>query len=72
MSLFIQCFTKLIDLNQIKRCDVTVLKRVFVQKDELDYQVSRPAWSIEPAVYSFHTINTPECEEVLLILNKLH
>lgn len=39
-------------------------------------RVSGTAWSIGPsvfpAVYSLHKINTPECEEVLPILNKLH
>lgn len=69
-------FHHLIDLNKIKRSDATNIKYVIVEKDVLRYQVSRTAWSIGPsmfpAVYSLHTVNTPECEEVLLILNKLH
>lgn len=60
---FIQCFTKLIDLNKIQQSDATNTKYVFVQKDELHYQVSRTAWStgssVFPAVYSLLTIDTP-------------
>lgn len=76
MSSFIQCFTKLIDVNKIKQSAATNIKYVFVQNNVLHYQVSGTACStrpsVFPAVYSLHTIDTPECEEVLLILNKLH
>lgn len=67
---------KLIDLNKIKRSGATNIKCVPFQKDVLHDQVSRTARSsgpsVFPAVYSLHAINTPECEEALLILNKRH